>query len=348
MRADALQVSAIGTPIAGPLATRAEWADAGAGWRMFQDGRLHQVAHGLFCPPELAADPQALARALMERCPVDAVLGGWAAAYVHGARDAGPTMVTRTPQRVLVYYGRHEHKRPPGFTVRRSDLSVSETIQLGGLLLTSGPRTAYDMARFADSLPQAVGILDCFCSELNTEPVELAAISELLATHPRYRGNPTVRAAIDLASSRARSFAESTVRARWTIDAGVPADSLLVNATLRFAGAEFELDLVDLSAGLVIEYDGPHHASSDQRSRDAAKDFAATALGLARTRLNARELRLTRAGFERLAADRRTVAISAGAPARAAALVASGELAERPLKSFTRGGFTTDNEPRAV
>lgn len=348
MRRDARQLLDLDQPINGPLATRAEWVDAGAGWRMFGDGRLHCVARGLFCPPPLAADPQALARAMMQRCPVDAVLGGWAAAYVLGVRDAGPTMITRTPQNVLVYHHRHDHKQPPGFTVRRADLPESETVRIAGLHLTGGARTAYDMARFAGSLVQAVGILDCFCCELNDEPVDLAAIGELLAAHPRYRGNPTVRAAIGLSSPRARSFAESTVRARWTLDADVPPDSLLVNATLRFAGQNFELDLVDLSAGLVVEYDGPTHASSEQRSRDAAKDFAVSALKLSRARLNATELRLGRTAFGALAAQRRTVAIASGAPARAAELVASGVLAERPLKSFTRGGFYTDIGPQAV
>ncbi|GAB3295555.1 DUF2726 domain-containing protein [Epidermidibacterium keratini] len=332
MRRDAHVLSTL--PEGCAVASRAELLGTGVSKRVFSDGRLVRIARGLYCLPDIAADSRALVRAFAERCPEDAVIGGWSAAAVHGIRDAGPTMLSIDPQPVVAYFPRHEHKRPPGFAVMRIDLDPADIEIIDGVSVTGLTRTAYDMVRFTRPLPQAVAILDCFRWSGNPHTVDLDELANLCAAHPRHKGNPMVRLALPLSSSRSRSIAESRVRVRWITEVGVSPHLMLTNANLIADGACYELDLVDLSAGLVIEYDGPHHAGSEQRSIDAAKNAAVADAGLAMLRLNAPELRLGRAGFARLADERRTRAKAAGAHIRAATLVARNELAELPLTYY--------------
>ena len=334
MRKDARLVDALTVQPSCAVATRDEWLAAGASVRMFNDGRLVRVAWGLYCAPEIAADPPALVRALTERCPADAVLGGWTAAQLYGVRHAGPTMLSPRPQPVLVYLPRHEHKRPPGFHVLRVDIAPEDIETIDGTAVTSLARTAYDMAQFTRSLPDALGILDCFRWVGNPHPLDLDAIDALIERNPRHRGNPRIRRALPISTDRSRSHAESVVRGRWVQQVQVPASRILVNATLSTDEGDFELDLVDLTAGLAIEYDGPHHGASTQRSIDSTKDGAVAGAELGMLRLTSVEYGLRPAPFVRLAERRRRQALAIRADRRAAELVQSGRLVERPLRLY--------------
>lgn len=90
--------------------------------------------------------------------------------------------------------------------------------------------------------------------------------------------------AVELASEHSRSPNESRLRLVTEFDAGLP--RLLVNSTVydldgRRLG---EVDLLDIEAGLVVEYDGADHRTPRQHARDVAKEAALERLGQARTR----------------------------------------------------------------
>lgn len=279
-----------------------------------------------------ADDGEVAIERLAALLPEGAVIGGWAAALAFALRDAGPTMASRTPEPVLAYLPRSDHRRPPGFAVRRSDLLAGEAVVDGGTVLTSPARTAYDLARFASGVRAATGFLDCALWRGAIRSTSRAELLDTLAAHPYGKGNPQFRAALALATGRSRSFPESSLRVRWVRELGVPNARLLTNATLMLGGgALYELDLVDLSSGLVVEYDGEHHADGGQRSRDARKDDALEDAGLVRTRCGAVEMHSDPRAFVRWASARRANAIARGSRERVQTLVASGDLAERPL-----------------
>lgn len=272
MRTDATSVSDVADRLPTPgIGSRREWSTAGATDRMFKDGRLRRVARNVYVP---AATPDAdLPRLLAARLPEAAVLGGWAAAVLHGVRDAGPDMPGASGQNALAYRSRHDHKQVPGFDVLRCDLLPDEVTVVGGIRTTCPARTAYDMARFSSGLPEAVAVADQFGWTTNAQPVRPADFVELAERRPRARGNPRVLLAAELMSPRARSAAESRLRVRWVRECAIAPASILVNPTLHFDGVELELDLVDLSSGLVGEYDGPHHARPEQQPRRAQEQL---------------------------------------------------------------------------
>ncbi|WP_153505930.1 DUF2726 domain-containing protein [Cumulibacter manganitolerans] len=312
------------------LGTRRQWLDAGATHRMFEDGRLLRVARGLYAADGVDVSVERLAALL----PEEAVIGGWAAAVAFGFRDAGPAMQSPTAQPVPAYLARADHRSPAGFAVRRSTLLPGEQVVVDGVRVTSPARTAYDLARFATGVRSATGSVDAARWPGATDPVTPEQLAAMLAAHPNGKGNPQLRSAVELSTGRARSFAESDLRVRWVRDADVPPARLMTNATLHLERGTLELDLVDLSAGLVVEYDGEHHAASAQRSRDAHKDAVLDDLGLGHVRCNAAELALGAAAFSAWARGRRAAAIAKGAPERIARLVRSARLREEPLTLY--------------
>lgn len=311
------------------IGTRADWLRAGASERMFSDGRLRRIARGIYVAAE---DTRALtAERMAALLPEGCVIGGWVAALAYGVRDAGPTMVYGVPDDMLVYPGRHMHKKLPGFRTLRSELSAQDVVSVGGVPMTTAPRTAYDMGRFAPSLLCAIGLIDCFRYELNPAPLPSEPLRELVSDHPRARGNGRIQKALELSSPRSRSIPESRLRSVMTIDCKVPREALAVNATLVHEGAGYELDLVDLTTGLVLEYDGLHHADAAQRARDSRKDVAVDDAGLVMLRVNSPLLRTPRQLRQTIAA-RRESARARRSHERITHLIAAGELLERPLR----------------
>lgn len=333
MRSDARSTAEISADLPLPgIGSRSDWMQAGAANRMFRDGRLRRVAHDRWVDAE-TEDAEAT-RLLCSLLPEDGVLGGWAAAVLHGVRGAGPDMPGASAPAALAYRTRHDNKKVPGFDILRCDLLPGEATVLDGITVTTLVRTAYDMARFSRGLPDAVATLDQFAFAHNASPLASAPLREITGAHPKSRGNPRVRAAAELMSDRSRSAAESRLRVRWASECGIDPAGVLVNATLRNGDATVELDLVDLSSGLVGEYDGPHHGTSEQRSRDSRKDALVDEMGLTMQRYNAPELRLGPTQFTRFVLSRRDRAVARGGGVTARQLMSAGLLVEEPLIDF--------------
>ena len=310
------------------IGTRADWLRAGASERMLSDDRLRRIARGIYVA---ANDDRPLTVDRMAPLlPEDAVIGGWAAALAHGVRDASSTMVHSEPDLMLAYPGRDMHKKLPGFRTLRSALGPDDVVTIDDVRLTTVLRTAYDMTRFAPSLLSAVGLVDCFRFEINPTPVDAGRLQQVIDEHPRSRGNARIRKALALSSPRSRSIPESWLRTRMTLDCGIGLEAIAVNATLLHAGRSYELDLVDLTTGLVLEYDGEHHAGPAQRTRDSRKDVAVDEAGLVMLRVNAPLLRSPRE-LARTIGVRRESARARHCTARVTQMVTVGALRERPL-----------------
>lgn len=285
MRSDALDPAELDVP--GGVGTRAEWLAAGASPRMFYDGRLLAITTQIFALPAAVSDPLQMVRLVGGLAPEGTVVTGWAAALLHGVRDANPTMLHKAGTPIQICLAREDNRSPNGFATLRVALDPDDVVVIDGLPVTTPARTAYDMARFSRSVPAAVGVLDAFRYDLNPVPIDMDQLALRIGRRPRGRGHPQLRNAIALSSSRSRSVPESVLRARMIATLDLDPSEVLVNAMLYGERRRWELDLVDMGSGLVIEYDSIHHASVGQRETDALKDLEVRESGLGIVRVNA-------------------------------------------------------------
>lgn len=236
-----------------------------------------------------ARHPRQRALVAASALPDDGALGGWAAAYLLGARDLDGS--TADPERfdpVLLCLQRPRQRRWwPGVRPFRSDLDPGDVVERDGVAVTSALRTAFDLGRLAPSLTEAVVALDVVVRDLAVDPVQLASYAW---ERPGRRGLPQLRQALGLVDPRSRSPQESRTRMLWVLEGGLPAPKVnwpVLDLDGRLLG---EVDLLDADAGLVVEYDGAHHADADQRGTDATRHETLDRHGLQVVRLVAGDL----------------------------------------------------------
>jgi hypothetical protein len=202
--------------------------------------------------------------------PADGALGGWGAAFLLGAEWLDGTTPGGDPLDGLLCMPFERRVRRAGLRPFRSRLDPGDVVLLdapSGIRVTSPLRTAFDLARTAPTLGQAVSHLDVMARHgVRTEDVVAYA-----AERPRWRGVKLVRAAAGLARGRIRSTPETTWRLMWVLAAGIRAP--LVNAAISGPDGEIlaEVDLLDPKTGLVGEYDGSPHAGAEARAKDHAR-----------------------------------------------------------------------------
>jgi hypothetical protein len=117
-------------------------------------------------------------------------------------------------------------------------------------------------------------------------------------------GVPQVRAALVLADEDSASPPETRLRMVWQLDAGLPRP--LVNQPVfdrdgRLVGYP---DLLDVEAGLAIEYDGEDHRRASRHSADVDREARFREVGLEVTRATGRDLHERDALVARLLAAR--------------------------------------------
>jgi Protein of unknown function (DUF559) len=240
--------------------------------------------------------PRQRIHAAASRCHANVAVAGWAAAWMHGARDLdglepdgrpSPVPVCTTPGLRLV----------PGtngaFTLRvsRSRLDPDEIVELDGVPCTSLVRTAFDAARFAPDLTEAVVALDALLRATHLEIADLVAYAE---RRRRWHGRLQVLQAAELSNAWTLSCPESRLRVIWQERAGLPVP--LVNCTIvdHAARPVAMADMLDEEAWLVLEFDGAYHATSTQRGLDDQRTQRLHALGLHVARFVADDLRPSR------------------------------------------------------
>jgi hypothetical protein len=188
--------------------------------------------------------------------PPDGVVGGWAAAWLHGAEDLdGWSRRGDLPVLICVPRNRSVRERP-GIAVLRSDLAPQDVTTARGIPVTSGTRTALDLARLCPDPRRGVIAIDALWNAgVTSGPEVLARLAQL----PRLRGGGIAAQAAEWASPRVRSPKETELRMIWTRDAGLPAplvNELVVDGDGNALGHP---DLLDEESGLVGEFDGRGH-----------------------------------------------------------------------------------------
>lgn len=189
----------------GPALRRTSMAAAGVGPRERYGDLWRRPFRGRYVWAGTDADdPAQRIRAAASVLPADGVLGGWAAAYLWGAVDLdgqGPLGRACLPVPLCLPPGRQCRPRP-GVVCWRSALADDDRASCAGLPVTDPVRTAFDAARFAPGLVEAVVAVDALLRTGRVSPVRLAAY---LAARPGWRGVPQLRAALALADGRTAS-----------------------------------------------------------------------------------------------------------------------------------------------
>lgn len=268
----------------------AEWGSAGVSdfeIRTRLGRRTHQGRHAwVGSDPH---DPRQRALADASVAPDDGALGGWGAAQLLGVEWLDGTAPAGDPLDGLLCMPFERRVRRPGLRPFRSRLDPSDVVVLespAGTRVTSPLRTAFDLARTAPSLRQAVAYLDAMARH----GVRIDDVLAYAAERPRWYGVSRLRAAAALARGRIRSIPETAWRMSWVLDAGI--DAPLVNAAVMTSDGEIvaEADLLDPATGLVGEYDGAPHAGALRRAKDHVRQELLERLGLTLVRCTSVDL----------------------------------------------------------
>jgi hypothetical protein len=199
-------------------------------------------------------------------------LGTWAAAYMHGAADLdGFDLDGSTPQPVVFCPGRSGRRAPrPGLRPLRSRLSADDVARVRGVPVTSAVRTAFDLGRTAPDVESAVADVDAL---LRACTISLETVADYAADRAGWKGVPLLRAALPLVDPRSRSRPESRMRVVWIRDAGLARPEVNVPVHSRRDGRLLGIpDLLDVTTGLVGEYDGGQHREVQQHGADNVRE----------------------------------------------------------------------------
>jgi len=275
-------------------------------WRVSQRPDGARALHGIRLQPNLdARDPKVRAHVAAAALPKGAALGSWAAATLLGVPetwvDGRTSRGELAPVPVTVARPGRPYVRR-GLQVIQAELEPEDVIEVDGVPLTSGVRTAFDQMRGAATLGDAVAAGDAALRFGLTTVEELGAY---VAERPRWRGVPRARAALPLLDGRTESPPESVFRTIWVRSRlGMPEPQVVV---LDRGGAFIaRMDLVDREAGVGGEYQGAAHREGERPRADTQRFRALDAAGMETAAIWAEDLRdprLIREGL--LAAYRR-------------------------------------------
>jgi hypothetical protein len=236
-----------------------------------------------------ADDPRQ--RILAAAAAVDgAPLGGWAAAYLHGAKELDGETAGGEALPVLFCIGKSGTKRRrAGLEPFRSPMGIDDVVRIDGVLCTSLVRTTFDLLRLAPSLADAVADIDTM---LRCTRLRLADLDDYVQQQRRVPGLVQAREALRLADPSSLSRPESKLRVLWVVDAGLPEPLVNVSVFDRRTGRRAgEPDLLDAKSGLAGEYDGDYHWELAQSTADNRRQQRLESLGLTVVRVTAIDMR---------------------------------------------------------
>jgi hypothetical protein len=243
-----------------------------------------QVYPGVYVPRgvDLTAGQRAEAAWLWSRRK--AVVSGHSAAALLGAKWVDAALSAE-----LIHANRHP---PAGITVHSETLLPDEASEVGGIVMTSPARTAFDIGRRVSSRLRAVQQLDALANATDVKDVDVEAI---MSRHPGARGVVRLRRVLPLVDGGAESPQETRTRLA-LIKAGMPAPrtQIVVRDEYGEFVARIDMGYEDLRVG--IEYDGPQHwTNAGQRDRDIDRYSALLDLGWVIVRVSGELLRYRQA-----------------------------------------------------
>ena len=185
------------------------------------------------------------------------VIAGRAAAAIHGALWVDP----RTPVEMIWRCGRP----PTGIKVRNQRIDAEDITTIGGVLVTTPERTAFDLARH---LPRDMAVihLDALARATGITAPRIHLLSD---RHPRARGFPRGRIALALMDGGAQSPQETRLRLI-LIDDGLPPPRTQIRVSDGMNQAFIDMGYDDPRVG--FDYEGSHHSAvRDQYVHDIGR-----------------------------------------------------------------------------
>ncbi|MBJ7341719.1 DUF559 domain-containing protein [Mycolicibacterium sp.] len=178
-----------------------------------------------------------------------ATLAGISAAAVHGTKwldAAAPAEVIRA-----------DRHAPAGIVVRTWSLHPGETCDIGGVVLTTAARTAFDIGR---TMPPrtAIPLVDALCNATRLRVADVLAVAD---AHPGARGVARLRKALTDVDGGAESPQESRLRLLIT-GGGLPRPE----TQIAFGDLHIRVDMGWRTWKVAVEYDGIQHWT-DRRQR---------------------------------------------------------------------------------
>lgn len=253
------------------------------GWR--------RTTHGFYVPrgtPTDVPEQRILEQSL--RLPEGGVVTGWAALRLHGARffdGLGPDGRTELPVPLAVGPG-GRIRSGAGVTVSWERLAPDETVVRQGIPVATVERALFDAMRAAEDCRARVVAMDMAAA---AGLVSIRRMQAYVEEHRAWRRAAALPGALELASEHSLSPPEVGLRLAWRIDADLP--PVLVNCPVHDRGGRLLgiADLLDVEAGLAVEFDGAEHRTASRHTRDVAKDEAFRSRRLEVTRVTGRDLR---------------------------------------------------------
>jgi hypothetical protein len=211
-------------------------------------------------------DLEIWSRAAHELVAPHGVLAGYSAAELHGASCAP----AGAPAEVILLDG-YRRRAVPMLVVHLDALARSEITDVEGISLTTPERTAADLARWAQSLTEAVVAVDALSFACGFDP---GVITDLVV--PGGRGAARVPRVVALADRLSQSPMETRIRLAIVL-AGLPPP--VSQHAVVLSGREFALDLAYPEVKLAIEYNGADHLRPDRALRDLEREQLLVAAG---------------------------------------------------------------------
>ena len=253
-----------------PLTTQQLLAE-GVGRSALRGPRWRTTSRGLCVPSEVGGTPAQRSVEAVPLVPPCGALTGWAAAYAHGADYLdGLDPFTQQPLPVPIGLNTTAGRgNLTGVTFHRDRLGGAEVDTLLGLRVTTPHRTAVEGARHATNLVEAVVFLDMVGRAVEIDPARLALWCR---THPGWRGVDQLRQALRWCDVRSASPWETRLRMFYRREVGLPRPE--VNVPVFNQGGDFlgTPDLLDVDAGLAVEFDGQDHRLREQHRGDNLRE----------------------------------------------------------------------------
>lgn len=246
-----------------------------------------RTSRGFYVPADTRSDlPEQRIMEQSVRLPTGGAVTGWAGCRLHGAQffdGLGRDGLTLLPVPLaLGLTGRI--RRDDQVELTYDAIAVADRASRHGVPTLTAVRCVVDAMRHAPGIRDAVVAADMMAA---ARLVSLDQIRSYAATC--WLGSRAIKA-LELASEYSRSPNETRLRLVWILDAGLPTPQ--VNCAIRDRNGTLlgVADLIDLEAGLVVEFDGADHRSARGQTRDITKDEALRRVGLEVVRVTGLQL----------------------------------------------------------
>jgi hypothetical protein len=228
-------------------------------------------------------------------------LAGWAAAYVLGVDYLdGLDPLTMSPLPITVNLGGRSGRLDTSRVVYvRDRLPATHLTVRHGVSVTTSERTAFDGARWASSLVEAVVFLDQVGHALR---LDSNLLDSWCTPGGRWPGISRLRQALALTDRASASPWESRLRMFYILQARLPRPGVnkpIFNPSGDLLGIA---DLFDPEAGLVTEFDGQDHRKRTQHRADNLREERLEEANLVVCRVDSLDLHRPRSLTDRLRA----------------------------------------------